>query len=91
MGRDPLFVGSPLTAGERLELFNAFVAVCRRTEIYYLWRPNLRDEADNHVLELAVAAGSQSVVTYNRADFVGAELNFPELRILTPAELLKEA
>jgi putative PIN family toxin of toxin-antitoxin system len=91
MGRDPLFVGSPLTAAERLELFHSFVAVCRRTEIYYLWRPNLRDEADNHVLELAVAAGAQSVVTYNRADFVGAELNFPELRILTPAELLKEA
>ena len=90
MGRDPLFVDSPLTAGERLELFHAFVAVCRLTEIYYLWRPNLRDEADNHVVELAVAAGVQVIVTHNRADFVGAELNFPELRILTPAQLLQE-
>ncbi|MDD5028207.1 MAG: PIN domain-containing protein [Rhodoferax sp.] len=36
---------------------------CRLTEIYYLWRPNLRDEADNHVLELAVAAGAQAIIT----------------------------
>jgi predicted nucleic acid-binding protein len=43
------------------------------------------------VLELAVAAGAQSIVTYNRADFLGAELHFPELRIMVPADLLKEA
>ena len=90
MGREPLFVASPLTSEERLALFYAFIAVCRLTEIYYLWRPNLRDEADNHVLELAVAAGAQTIVTYNRADFFGAELHFPELRIVMPADLLKE-
>ena len=90
MGREPLFVASPLTSEERLALFYAFIAVCRLTEIYSLWRPNLRDEADNHVLELAVAAGAQTIVTYNRADFFGAELHFPELRIVMPADLLKE-
>jgi putative PIN family toxin of toxin-antitoxin system len=90
MGREPLFVASPLTSEERQALFYAFIAVCRLTEIYYLWRPNLRDEADNHVLELAVAAGAQTIVTYNRADFFGAELHFPELRIVMPADLLKE-
>jgi hypothetical protein len=30
------------------------------------------------------------IVTHNRADFVRSELHFPELRILAPAELLKE-
>jgi predicted nucleic acid-binding protein len=90
MGRDPLFINSPLTREERLEMFYAFMAVCRLTEIYYLWRPNLRDEADNHVIELAVAAGAQAIVTYNCADFLGAELNFPELSIVMPADLLKE-
>jgi putative PIN family toxin of toxin-antitoxin system len=90
MGRERLFAESPLTAEERLELFHAFIAVCQLIEIYYLWRPNLRDEADNHVLELAVAAGAKAIVTYNRADFLGAELHFPELRILAPADLLKE-
>jgi len=90
MGREPLFANSPLTTSERQELFHAFVAVCRLTAIYYLWRPNLRDEADNHVLELAVAAGAQAIVTRNRADFARAELHFPKLRVLTPAEVLKE-
>ena len=51
--------------------------------------PNLRDEADNHVLEIAVAAGAQTIVTYNRADFLGAELHFPGLHIVVPADLLK--
>lgn len=90
MGREPLFTESLLTSEERQELLFAFIAVCRLTEIYYLWRPNLRDEADNHVLELAVAASAQAIVTYNRADFLAAELHFPELRIVAPADLLKE-
>jgi putative PIN family toxin of toxin-antitoxin system len=91
MGRERLFKDSPLTSDERQELFYAFIAVCRLVEIYYLWRPNLRDEADNHVLELAVAAGARTIVTYNHADFLGAELHFPGLRIVVPADLLKEA
>jgi len=49
------------------------------------------DEADNHVLELAIAAGAKVIVTHNLADFVRSELRFPELRILTPAQLLKES
>ena len=60
----------------------------RRTEIYYLWRPNLPDEGDNHVLELAVAAGARAIVTHNVSGFARAELRFPALRVLTPAQLL---
>ncbi|MDZ4251881.1 MAG: hypothetical protein U1A72_04835 [Sulfuritalea sp.] len=50
----------------------------------------MSDEANNHVLELAVTARAAAIVTHNRADFVRSELRFPELRILAPAELLKE-
>lgn len=90
LGRGKLFAKCPLRPSERDELFRAFMAVSRLTEIYYLWRPNLPDESDNHVLELAVAARADVIVTHNRADFVRSELRFPELRILTPAQLLKE-
>ena len=90
LGRDALFAACALDAGERTELFCALMAVCRMTEIYYLWRPNLIDEGDNHVLELAVAARARAIVTHNRADFERSELLFPEIRILTPADLLKE-
>jgi len=90
LGRHELYTNCALDAGERDALFRALMAVSRMTDIYFLWRPNLPDEADNHVLELAVAARAVAIVTYNLADFVRSELRFPELRILAPAQLLKE-
>jgi putative PIN family toxin of toxin-antitoxin system len=88
MSRDDLFARSLLSAEERRALLAAYLSVCRRTEIYYLWRPNLPDEGDNHVVELAVAAGANAIVTHNVTDFARAELRFPALRVLTPAQVL---
>jgi predicted nucleic acid-binding protein len=88
MGREDLFARGLLNAAERRAFLAAFISVCRRTEIYYLWRPNLPDEGDNHVLELAVAAGARAIVTHNVSGFARAELRFPALRVLTPAQLL---
>lgn len=34
-----------------------------RTKIFYLWRPYLRDPVDDHVLELAINAGAETIVT----------------------------
>jgi predicted nucleic acid-binding protein len=79
-----------LDARQRDALLNAFLSVCRWTNIYYGWRPNLRDEGDNHVIELAVAGGASAVITKNVRDFQGAELQFPGLRVLSPEEMLKE-
>lgn len=58
--------------------------------MYYLWRPNLRDEADNHLVELAVAGAAEFVVTLNLRDLRSMELRFPALRIVTPEAFLKE-
>lgn len=41
--------------------------------IYFAWRPQLADPGDEFILELAVAAGASHLVTFNRADFRGAE------------------
>lgn len=90
MSRTPLFQKCPLNARQRDALFNAFLSVCRWTTIYYGWRPNFRDEGDNHVVELAVAGGAEVIVTKNIRDFQGSELHFPGLQILTPEELWKE-
>jgi putative PIN family toxin of toxin-antitoxin system len=57
-------------------------------EIFFLWRPFLPDPSDDHVLEVAVAAGCDAIVTYNKRDFKGIE-RFG-LRILNPRELLSE-
>ena len=34
-------------------------------DVCYLWRPNLRDEGDNFVIQIAVAAAPCTVVTHN--------------------------
>ena len=57
-------------------------------EIFFLWRPFLPNPSDDHVLEVAVAAGCDAIVTYNKRDFKGIE-RF-NLRILDPRELLSE-
>ena len=54
MSREELFARSPLTASERGEVFRGFLAVCRWTEVYFAWQPNLPDEADNHLFALAI-------------------------------------
>jgi putative PIN family toxin of toxin-antitoxin system len=61
-------------------------AVARHREIYYLWRPFLRDPKDDMVLESAVAGGCDFIVTYNQRDFTGAE-EFG-IGVLTPKEFL---
>lgn len=61
-------------------------AECRK--VHFLWRPQLPDPKDDHVLELAVAAGGADIVTHNVKDFTTASLF--GVRILTPAKLLGE-
>ncbi len=64
------------------------MASCSWTTIYYLWRPNLPDEADNHLIELAIAGNAHMIVTYNKKDFSRSALLFPHLAIVTPEQLL---
>ena len=84
--RPTVMRGSPLSAPEREKLLDAFLSVCKWVPVFYLWRPNLPDEGDNHVVELAVAAGAEAIVTQNVRDFRGGELRFPQLEILTAAQ-----
>ena len=90
LNRRSLFRTSPLSPQERQELFAAFLSVCEWVQIYFSWRPNLPDEADNHIVELAVAGGAAMIVTNNLRDFQGADLRFPDLRMVAPRELVKE-
>ncbi|MGB5733119.1 MAG: PIN domain-containing protein, partial [Thiohalocapsa sp.] len=62
----------------------------RWTRIYCGWRPNLRDEGDSHLVELAVAGGAQVIVTRNLRDLGRMELRFPAIKPMTPEELLRE-
>jgi putative PIN family toxin of toxin-antitoxin system len=79
----------PLSEREIRDLLNAFYSVCSWVSIYYLWRPNLKDEADNFLVELALAGNSPTIVTNNVKDLEAAELKFENLRILTPQQILR--
>ena len=86
--RTHLFDDAILSPSGRDALLDAFLASCLWTPIYYLWRPNLRDEADNHVVELAVAGGAVAIVTANIRDFARPALIFPGLDVCTAGDFL---
>jgi len=79
----------PLGTREIRDLLNAYYSVCRWVPIYYLWRPNLKDEGDNFLIELALAGNSQIIVTNNVKDLEAAELKFDGLRIISPQQVLR--
>ncbi len=90
LGRADLFANCRLSVAERNELFDIFLAHCQWTRIYFGWRPNLPDEADNHLVELAVAGGANHIVTRNVRDLRAQQLKFPGLSVTTPGQFLKE-
>ena len=88
LGRSALMAKSPLSPLDRATLFAAFLSVAEWVKIYFLWRPNLPDEADNHLIELALAGSAATIVTHNLRDLRQGELRFPALKIQTPREFL---
>lgn len=89
LSRSELFAESALSARERGEVFDALMSRCRWVEVFYARRPNLPDEADNHLIELAVAAQADAIVTRNLRDVGRGDLKSPMLRVLTPEQCLE--
>lgn len=72
-----------------MEFLDGFANACIAVDARYLWRPNLKDEADNHVIELAIAARASYIVTNNISDFASAELMHVGYEIVTPEQILR--
>ena len=90
LSRDELFAMSPISREDRTALLDAVLGVCQWINISYLWRPNLQDESDNHLVELAVAGDAAWIVTGNERDVAAGELIFDGFRVVAPAVWLKE-
>ena len=88
--REEIFTNCRLNVAEREELLNIFLSCCQWVKIYYAWRPNLADEGDNHLIELAVAGNANYLITRNIRDFHQAQLHFPRIHICTPEDFLQE-
>jgi predicted nucleic acid-binding protein len=76
------------TADELRDLLDFVCAHSKPQPIYYLWRPLLPDPQDDLVLEVAVAARCDTIVTFNERDFVGADQFGVGIR--TPGAFLRE-
>ena len=63
-------------------------ALSEHQKIYFLWRPYLSDPKDDHILELAVASETKTIVTHNIRDFKG--INKFGVKAITPKTLLEE-
>lgn len=61
--------------------------ISNKCEIFFLWRPQLKDPKDDHILELAIESQSKYIITYNKRDFKGIEKFGTEL--MTPKEFLE--
>lgn len=91
LARPALFKNCRLAAAEREELLDIFIACCRWTRIYSLWRPSLPDEGDNHLMELAVAGNADCIVTRNLRDLARGKLRFAAIHVQSPERILKES
>lgn len=56
-------------------------------DLYFLWRPQLRDANDEMVLEAAVNGGAERIVTFNVADFLPAATLF-SIQVERPGDTL---
>ncbi len=84
--RDSIKLGLELTD---IDLFLDNICKCGIFhKIHYLWRPWLSDPKDDHILELAVASGVNTITTFNAKDFKGVE-KFG-VRIVNPRQMLEE-
>jgi putative PIN family toxin of toxin-antitoxin system len=79
-------------AGLELHQAGAFVdavlAMAEPVETHFMWRPQLRDAADEFVLEAAVNGQAAAIVTFNRRDFGVVPARFG-IDMLTPAETIR--
>lgn len=66
---------------------DSLCSMAHQYNIYFLWRPFLTDVNDELVLELAVSAKCEYIVTHNVRDFRGSE-RF-RIKPITPKEFLQ--
>ena len=81
-----------LVHGLTLEALDEFLAelaaIVQPVEVHYQWRPQLRDPADEMVLEAAMNGRADAIVTYDSGHLAVAHERFG-IEVLGPAELLR--
>jgi predicted nucleic acid-binding protein len=72
------------------EILDAVARVCTPVSLRFLWRPRLKDPADEMVLETAVNGGADWLVTFDVRHLAEAARDFG-IRVTRPSAAWKEA
>jgi putative PIN family toxin of toxin-antitoxin system len=70
------------------EFLKELAALIEPVDVHFQWRPQTRDPNDEMVLEAAINAQADAIVTYNVSDFSEACGRF-EIAVMRPQDLLK--
>lgn len=76
-----------MSVAEARQFLDAVLAMSEPVDIWFLWRPHLRDAGDELVLEAAANGRAEAIVTFNRRDFEPANQLFG-VDLWTPAQTL---
>lgn len=78
-----------LDASEMNVVLDALAAVIEPVTMRFLWRPRLKDPADEMVLETAVNGGADRLATFNIRHLAEAAMIFG-IRASRPGDILRE-
>jgi putative PIN family toxin of toxin-antitoxin system len=80
---------SGLEPADAQAIIDVLVDVAEWTRVHFSWRPQTRDPGDEMVLETAINANADAIVTFNRRDYGDSPARFG-LECWLPREALEE-
>lgn len=86
--RKPHLEAAGLTPSDVTVFLDALASFVKPVPIHFLWRPQLRDPADELVLEAAVNGRADALISFNLRHFMHAAQGFG-LRVSNPGYLLQ--
>ncbi len=79
---------SGLSGTEIDVLLDSYAKFALPIEVFFSWRPFLRDPGDNMVLDAATNGQADAIVTFNHRDFEGVYDRFG-IEIVSPKEVCR--
>jgi putative PIN family toxin of toxin-antitoxin system len=77
-----------LGRGDVIVFLDRLADLVEPVDIWFMWRPQLRDPGDELVLEAVVNGQADALVTFNRRDYMPAADSFG-MPVLLPGEMLR--
>ena len=77
-----------LSAAETGSFVDGLIALAEPVQLFFRWRPQLRDPGDEMVLEAAVNGKASAIATFNERDLREARHIF-DIEVLRPGEVLR--